>query len=106
MKTFDPKNSNDLLDYFLKESNSENNDLFHKDAISDKIMELILAATETTSALLYHSLHLMATNKNIQENVFKEINDKIGHNALVSFVDKDMFPYTNAVISEIHRFFL
>ncbi|RWS01058.1 cytochrome P450 2J2-like protein, partial [Leptotrombidium deliense] len=104
MNNFDPKNCNDLLDYFLKESKGENSDLFHIEGICDKISELIIGGTETSSALLYHGLRLMAIHQKIQENVFKEINEKLGHNYLVSFLDRDSFPYTNAVISEIHRF--
>ncbi|RWS25986.1 cytochrome P450 2U1-like protein, partial [Leptotrombidium deliense] len=104
MKTFDRKNCNDLLDYYLNEANGENSDLFHKNAICDKIAELILGGTETTSALLYHALWLLAKHQNIQENMFQEINEKLGHNCLVSFVDKELFPYTNAVVSEIQRF--
>ncbi|RWS18833.1 Cytochrome P450 2C8-like protein [Leptotrombidium deliense] len=104
MKTFDPQNCNDLLDYFLKQSNDDKSDLFDKDAIIDKIAEMILAATETTSVLLYQGLCLMAKHQKIQENVFEEISEKLGLTSVVCLADRDSLPYTNAVISEIHRF--
>ncbi|RWS20678.1 hypothetical protein B4U80_00886 [Leptotrombidium deliense] len=94
MKTYDPNNCNDLLDYWIKEI----------DQIGEDVAGFIMGGTDTSSALLYHSLHLMGLYPDVQRRVFEEIDNTVGTEGLFCYLDKERMPYTQAVIAEIFRF--
>ncbi|RWR98602.1 cytochrome P450 2G1-like protein, partial [Dinothrombium tinctorium] len=63
-----------------------------------------IAGTDTVSLTLYYAINLMASNQEIQIKVRNEIEEMIGMESKVSFIDMKFLNFTQAVIAEVQRF--
>ncbi|XP_042314837.1 cytochrome P450 2J2-like isoform X2 [Sceloporus undulatus] len=100
---YDPQ---DFIDYYLlqmEKSKGDPNTTFSEDNLAQCILELFIAGTETTSSTLQWGLLLMVANPDIQERVYKEMEEVLGSFNSISYQDRKKLPYTNAVIHEVQR---
>ncbi|RWS19890.1 cytochrome P450 2J5-like protein, partial [Leptotrombidium deliense] len=104
IERFDANNCQNLIDFWIKESSGPNAEYFRLKHLPKNIAALLMDATDPSSGLLYHCLHLMALHRNIQQKVCDEIDCAIGNDGLFSFSDRERLPYTQAVICEVKRF--
>lgn len=93
----------DYLDAFLNEYFNET-ESFSLNKVSDILINMFLAGTETTSSTLYFALNYMASYPEYQKKVQEEIDDKLGNNGEPGIDDRILLPFTEAVIDEVHRF--
>lgn len=93
----------DYLDAFLNEYFNEEKS-FTLNKVSDVIVNMFLAGTETTSSTLYFALNYMASYPQIQHRVQEEIDSKLGQNREPGIDDRVLLPFTEAVIDEVHRY--
>ncbi|XP_054838792.1 cytochrome P450 2J2-like [Eublepharis macularius] len=97
----------DFIDFYLfqmKKSKDDPNSTYNEDNLTQCIFDLFIAGTETTSLTLQWALLLMANHPDIQEKVYKEMEEVLGSSQSFSYQDRKKLPYTNAVIHEIQRF--
>lgn len=93
----------DYLDSFLSEYLNET-ESFGLEKVSDILVNMFLAGTETTSSTLYFALNFMASYPEFQRKVYEEITGKLGHSHEPGIDDRGLLPFTEAVIDEVHRF--
>ncbi|KAH0624278.1 hypothetical protein JD844_007966 [Phrynosoma platyrhinos] len=96
----------DFIDFYLlqmEKSKGDPNTTFNEDNLAQCIVELFIAGTETTSSTLQWGLLLMVDNPDIQERVYKEMEDVLGSSHSICYEDRKKLPYTNAVIHEVQR---
>ncbi|NXS18454.1 CP2DR protein, partial [Mystacornis crossleyi] len=107
MKTWDPANTRDLTDVFLKEMEkgkaAEENG-FHYNNLRLVTADLFTAGSETTSTTLRWGLLYMLFHPEIQSKVQAEIDKVIGRERPPTMKDQASMPYTNAVIHEVQRY--
>ncbi|XP_057245283.1 cytochrome P450 2D17 [Malurus melanocephalus] len=106
MKTWDPADTRDFTDVFLKEmekgKEAEENG-FHYSNLRLVVADLFTAGFETTSTTLRWGLLYMLLHPEIQKKVQAEIDEVIGRERPPSMNDQASMPYTNAVIHEVQR---
>uniref|UniRef100_A0A8D0E329 Uncharacterized protein n=1 Tax=Salvator merianae TaxID=96440 RepID=A0A8D0E329_SALMN len=76
---------------------------YDEENLAQCIFDLFIAGTETTATTLQWALLLMAAHPDIQDKVYKEIEDVFGSAHTICYQDRKKLPYTNAVIHEIQR---
>ncbi|XP_015272672.1 PREDICTED: LOW QUALITY PROTEIN: cytochrome P450 2J2-like [Gekko japonicus] len=97
----------DFIDFYLFQMEKSKNDptsTYNEDNLRQCIFDLFFAGTETTSLSLRWALLFMANHPEIQEKVYKEMEDVLGSSQLLRYQDRKKKTYTNAVIHEIQRF--
>ncbi|NWI92830.1 CP2D3 protein, partial [Pitta sordida] len=107
MKTWDPANTRDFTDVFLKEMEkgkaAEENG-FHYKNLRLVAADLFGAGSETTTTTLQWALLFMILHPEIQCKVQAEIDKVIGRERSPTMRDQVSMPYTNAVIHEVQRY--
>ncbi|XP_066477661.1 cytochrome P450 2J5-like [Tiliqua scincoides] len=96
----------DFIDFYLlqMEKNKDDPDsTFDDENLSQSILDLFAAGTDTTAGTLQWALLLMASHPDIQDKVHKEIEDVFGSSQIIHYQDRKKLPYTNAVIHEVMR---
>ncbi|XP_021072463.2 cytochrome P450 2D3-like isoform X3 [Mus pahari] len=107
-RTWDPDQPpRDLTDAFLDEmekakGNPESS--FNDANLRLVVLDLLGAATVTTSTTMSWALLLMILHLDVQCKVQQEIDEVIGHVRLPDMADQARMPFTNAVIHEVQRF--
>ncbi|KAM4631935.1 cytochrome P450 2W1-like isoform 2-T2 [Discoglossus pictus] len=76
---------------------------FHDDNVLATTLDLIMAGTETTSTTLMWAVLLMMKYPEIQKKVQTEIRTVLGSRRLPRFEDRNLLPFTQAVIHETQR---
>lgn len=71
---------------------------------SDLTASILIAATDTTTAVLSNFLILITTHPEAQRKAFQEILDVVGTSRLPSLADQPDLPYLHAMMREVHRF--
>ena len=66
--------------------------------------DVMMAAMETSSIIIDWFLIYMATHEEIQEKLYKEIEEWIGLSRLPAVSDRPNCPYADAVLNEVFRF--
>uniref|UniRef100_R4GDE0 Cytochrome P450 family 2 subfamily J member 2 n=1 Tax=Anolis carolinensis TaxID=28377 RepID=R4GDE0_ANOCA len=102
----EPQEPQDFIDFYLiqmEKSKGDPKSTFSEENLAQSILDLFAAGTETTSSTLQWALLFMVAYPNIQERVYKEMEDVLGSSHSVSYQDRKKMPYTNAVIHEAQR---
>ncbi|XP_078573744.1 cytochrome P450 2U1-like [Branchiostoma floridae x Branchiostoma japonicum] len=105
-KTFDYNDIRDLIDSYVRETKSRENDdetTFTEEYTQWVIFDLFIAGAETTSTTLYWAFLYIILNPDIQEKVQEEIHTVLGHDKPPSTAHRAQMPYTEAVLTEVAR---
>ncbi|XP_035699524.1 cytochrome P450 2C15-like [Branchiostoma floridae] len=105
-KTFVPNDIRDLIDSYIKEMKSRENEeetTFTDDYAEMVLFDLFIAGAETTSTTLYWAFLHMILNPDIQAKVQAEIHSVLGHDKPPSTAHRAQMPYTEAVLTEVAR---
>nr|XP_060622712.1 cytochrome P450 2J5-like [Anolis sagrei ordinatus] len=97
----------DLIDFYLleMEKDQKRNDstsTYDEENLAQNIHDLFIAGTETTATSLKWAILLLTNHPDIQDKVYKEIEDVLSSSSF-SYQDLKKLPYTNAVLHEIQR---
>ncbi|CAH1242886.1 CYP2U1 [Branchiostoma lanceolatum] len=104
--TFDSNDIRDLIDSYIRETKSRENDdetTFNDDNTERVLFDMFAAGAETTSTTLYWAFLYMILNPDIQRKVQKEIHSVLGHDQRPSTAHRAQMPYTEAVLTEVAR---
>nr|XP_032816810.1 cytochrome P450 2K1-like [Petromyzon marinus] len=77
---------------------------FCEKSLHISVINLFQAGTETTSTLLQWALYLMVKHPDIQTRVHEEIDNAVGPSRRLTYADRNVMPFTNAVVHEVLRF--
>ncbi|XP_028915058.1 vitamin D 25-hydroxylase [Ornithorhynchus anatinus] len=102
-----PRSPKHFIDAYLDEMDREGKDpdsTLSRENLIFALGELIIAGTETTTNVLRWAVLLMALYPNIQGQVQKEIDQRVGPDRAPTLEDKPQMPYTEAVLHEVLRF--
>ncbi|NWJ05424.1 CP2J6 protein, partial [Crypturellus undulatus] len=97
----------DFIDFYLDEIAKTKGDAdttYDEENLSQTVLDLFLAGTETTATTLRWALLYMMLYPEIQEKVQKELDTVLGPSHKICYEDRKKVPYTNAVIHEIQRY--
>ncbi|XP_053246741.1 cytochrome P450 2J2-like isoform X2 [Podarcis raffonei] len=97
----------DLIEFYLLQMKKSKNDpesTYDEENMAFSISGLFVAGTDTVTSSLKWALLLLASHPDIQDKVYKEIEDVLGSSNTICYQDKKKLPYTNAVIHEMQRF--
>nr|XP_016851177.1 PREDICTED: cytochrome P450 2J6-like [Anolis carolinensis] len=97
----------DLIDFYLleMEKDQRRNDptsTYDEENLAQNIHDLFIAGTETTATSLKWAILLLTNHPDIQDKVYKEIEDVLSSSSF-SYQDLKKLPYTNAVLHEVQR---
>ncbi|KAH0624269.1 hypothetical protein JD844_007955 [Phrynosoma platyrhinos] len=98
--------SQDIVDHYLLQIEKNKGDprsTYSDDNLAHLILDLFIAGTETSATSLHWALLLMVAYPDIQDKVYKEIEDIMGSSEAICYQDQKKLPYTNAVIHEVLR---
>nr|XP_056705947.1 cytochrome P450 2J2-like [Euleptes europaea] len=96
----------DYIDFYLlqiEKRKSDPNSTYDEGNLAHSIFDLFIAGSDTTVTTLQWALLLIANHPDIQEKVYKEMEDVLGSSQSYTHQDRKKLPYTNAVIHEIQR---
>uniref|UniRef100_A0ABM5FVE6 Cytochrome P450 2J1-like n=1 Tax=Pogona vitticeps TaxID=103695 RepID=A0ABM5FVE6_9SAUR len=96
----------DFIEYYLlqmEKSKGNAGSTYDEENLVQCIFDLITAGVETSTNSLQWGLLFMAHHPDIQENVYKELEDILGSSPSICYQDCKKLPYTQAVIHEILR---
>ncbi|XP_067322189.1 cytochrome P450 2C21-like [Anolis sagrei] len=95
----------DFIDFYLLEMEKRRNDptsTYDEENLIQNISDLFFAGTETTTISLKWAILVLANHPDIQDKVYKEIEDVLS-SSFFCYQDLKKLPYTNAVLHEIMR---
>ncbi|XP_062987894.1 cytochrome P450 2J6-like [Elgaria multicarinata webbii] len=96
----------DFIDFYLlqiEKSRNDPNSTYDEENLAQCIIEFIIAGTETTTTTMKWALLFLTNHPDIQDKVYKEIEDVFGSSHSICYQDIKKLPYTNAVIHEMQR---
>ncbi|KAK0412105.1 hypothetical protein QR680_006039 [Steinernema hermaphroditum] len=98
----------DFLDAFLMERDrrlEESGDIGHytKEQLVYAIVDLWQAGMETTITTLYWAFLYLLKNEKVQEKMREEIWSVVGKDRDVELADRQLLPYCNGALNEVHR---
>ncbi|KAJ7324679.1 hypothetical protein JRQ81_017699 [Phrynocephalus forsythii] len=96
----------DFTEYYLlqiEKSKGDPSSIYDEENLVQCIFDLIVAGTETSTNSLQWGLLFLAHHPDIQEKVYKELEDVLGSSPSICYQDAKKLPYTQAVIHETLR---
>ncbi|XP_028405603.1 steroid 17-alpha-hydroxylase/17,20 lyase-like [Dendronephthya gigantea] len=98
----------DITDALLAEYNKEkakklDKTMGSKDDIKYFLMNIFVAASDTSASVLTWFMLYMVVYKDVQEKIQKEIDDTVGDHRLPNWKDSENLPYLLATICEVMR---
>merc|ERR1711962_180607 len=108
VESYDEEHQRDFIVCYLKKMSetTDESSSFHSNIgegnMQRTLMDIFGAGSETTSAVLIFAFNYLTRYPEIQERVQKEIDTVIGSRA-PELTDRQMMPYTDAVIHEVLR---
>ncbi|XP_044531585.1 cytochrome P450 2J2-like [Gracilinanus agilis] len=106
-KRREAKDLEDFISCYLAQITKRKDDpvsTFDEENLIQVIIDLFLGGTETTATTLRWALLYMTHHRDVQEKVQKELDTVLGPSRVISFEDRKLLPYTNAVLHEVQRF--
>ncbi|CAI5776030.1 cytochrome P450 2J5-like [Podarcis lilfordi] len=85
----------------LRESKDDPNSTFDEDNLAECVLDLFIAGTEMTAATLQWALLLMVSYPDVQDKVYKEMEDVFGPSLPICYEDRKKLPYTNADVRAV-----
>ncbi|XP_053164491.1 cytochrome P450 2J4-like isoform X2 [Hemicordylus capensis] len=101
-----PEEPRDFIDLYLaqlEKNKDDPNSPFTELNMVQVIMDLFIAGLDTSTIALSWALLYMMTYPEIQEQVQEELNTVLGPSHVISYEDRKILPFTNAVIHETQR---
>lgn len=100
----------DLIYAYLREmqeeiSNNNENTTFNETQLIMTILDLFIAGSQTTSTTIDLCLMTLAMKPEILKQVYQEIRSNAKNNEFPSLATKAFYPYTEAFIMEVQRFY-
>ncbi|KAF5354945.1 hypothetical protein D9756_005644 [Leucocoprinus leucothites] len=92
------KSSETLLDFLVDKTSDQ-------DVIRDELVNLLVAARDTTSSLLTFSLYMLIEHPDIEKRLRKEILDKVGYERTPTSEDIREMRYLKAFLNEVLRLY-
>jgi cytochrome P450 len=105
-RTLDKDNIRDYVDGFLVERDrvkGQADNTFSLDMLSGNIRGFFSAGSDTVRTVLEWLFLTIAVRQDVQEKIYKEIEEVIGHDKQPTWSDRLNMPYTQCVIDEIQR---
>ncbi|XP_062987901.1 cytochrome P450 2C15-like [Elgaria multicarinata webbii] len=98
----------DFIDFYLlhmekNQRRNEPNSTYDEENLFHCIHDFFIAGTETTATSLRWALLLLTNHPDIQDKVYKEIEDVFSSSHSICYQDIRKLPYTKAVIHEMQR---
>ncbi|XP_008114458.2 cytochrome P450 2J5 isoform X6 [Anolis carolinensis] len=87
---------------FSHASKNDPDSTYDEENLAQYIQDLFITGTETTATVLKWAILLLANYPDIQDKVYKEIEDVLVSSS-ICYQDLKKLPYTNAVFHEIQR---
>ncbi|KAM4641244.1 cytochrome P450 2G1-like [Discoglossus pictus] len=106
-RTLDPNFPRDYIDCFLLKLEQEKQNPKTEFTIKNLLMSVqnvFIAAMDSVTTTMNHSLLILVAFPEIQAKVHDEIDQVIGRDRMPRIDDRNLMPYTDAVMNEIQRF--
>ncbi|XP_044756274.1 methyl farnesoate epoxidase-like [Coccinella septempunctata] len=100
---FSADNPKDLIEAFLQEMTTQNDDSFSDEQLIASCLDLLMAGSETTSNTLSFAVVYMLKYPEVMKKVQLEQDKVVGRNRSPTLQDSVKLPYTNAVLKEVQR---
>ncbi|XP_036326022.1 probable cytochrome P450 305a1 [Rhagoletis pomonella] len=100
----------DLIYAYIREMNEHSagvkNTTFSETQLTMTILDFFIAGSQTTSNTTDLALMMLALHRRVQERVYEEITTNFEKFEIaVNLCNREYFPYTNAFIMEVQRYF-
>ncbi|XP_034839373.1 probable cytochrome P450 305a1 [Maniola hyperantus] len=97
-------NGDDFMYSFLDEMNGKTKESFTEEQLKIICLDILIAGSQTTSNVLEFAILTVLRNKVVQEKIFEEISNVLGHEP-PSWADSSRLVYTMAFLLEVQRYF-
>lgn len=94
-----------ILPSLLEMMRADKENTLTKSSVCDEILSLLIAGTETSSAIVIWMLHLLANSPKVQESLRAEIHEKSPINSNIKFHDLSNFTFSRCVVQETLRLY-
>lgn len=99
------ESKSDLLSMLLDARDEETGEAMDNRQLRDEIMTIFVAGNETTANAMAWTLYLLSQNPEAEENMIREIDEKLDAGIALDFENVMKFQYVRQVIEESMRLF-
>ncbi|XP_055355645.1 cytochrome P450 2J2-like [Paramacrobiotus metropolitanus] len=103
-ENWQPDRNADFIDTYIAAVKEQQPATFNMNELQLTLDDLFEAGFETTTTTLRWAFLLMAAHPDIQSKVHDELDKVIPVGSFVKLSNKEQLPYTEATITEVHRF--